>query len=76
MKTKIVQVGHSLGVLLPRLVTRKLGMQKGDAVMLEADAHSGSVTIRVGSGGVDASFAREVKDFMHRYRTDLERLAK
>jgi putative addiction module antidote len=72
-KLKIIQIGNSLGMILPRELIAKLRVEKGDSVTATL-AHEG---FRVTP--YDPAVERQVeagREFMREYRDTLRALAK
>lgn len=78
MIQKIIQVGKSAAVTIPRDFLRKHGLRTGDRVIVEAD-DSGELRVRKGGTrrplAVDAEFLFLAKEILQRYRPTLEKLA-
>ena len=73
MELKVVQVGNSLGVVLPKELTLKLGVQKGDTLIVTDGP--GGVYLEVPSADFDAQMA-VARQLMHKWRNVLRELAK
>jgi putative addiction module antidote len=70
---KVRRIGNSLGVVLPKEVLAKLGVDEGDALIVTDTPNGVALT------GGDAEFARQMdimRDIMGRYRNTLRELAK
>ncbi len=79
MPRKIFKTGNSMVVSLPRDSLSFLNLGEGSEVSVELDKERGEIVITpLGRGlpGVDAEFARQVAEFIERYRPALEALAK
>jgi bifunctional DNA-binding transcriptional regulator/antitoxin component of YhaV-PrlF toxin-antitoxin module len=64
---------------LPRQTLRNLGLQEGSEVQVTVDEESRRVIIeplRASLADIDPTFARQLDDFIYRYRPALEALAK
>lgn len=73
MPLKVIGIGNSVGVVLPREVLARLKVQKGDTVYLTEGPEGYSLT------PYDERFAAQVEaaeDFMRDYRDVLRELAK
>lgn len=71
--TKLIKVGNSVGVILPRELLAKLGLEVGDALSV-SDAPGGITLSRY-----DPEFERQMavaRDVMKRRRNALRELAK
>lgn len=77
MTRKILQIGSSVGVTIPKSILDKLGLEVGEEVEIETDDESGDLRIRPHkqSGDREDRIARRTMDFIDRYRDDLEALA-
>jgi len=78
MTQKVLKVGSSAAVTIPKKSLEELGLKIGDKVSVEIDKKSGSVSIipkRIMSEE-DEKIAKLTLDFVNRYRHDLESLAK
>lgn len=80
MTQKIIQVGKSAAVTLPRAFLKKVGWRIGSTIEVAADDASGEVHIRpVGKRsrrGLSPEFLAWSQDFVERYRPALEKLAR
>ena len=79
MARKIFKTGNSMVVSLPRETLEFLGLKEGAEVSVELDKERGEIIIAPVSRalpGIDQEFARQVAEFMERYRPALEALAK
>lgn len=71
--TKLIKIGNSVGVILPREVLAKHGLETGDALSI-SDAPGGVTLSRY-----DPEFEQQMsiaRDFMKKYRNALRELAK
>ncbi|HWA62711.1 MAG TPA: AbrB/MazE/SpoVT family DNA-binding domain-containing protein [Caulobacteraceae bacterium] len=71
---KLVQVGNSVGVVLPKEALARLGVAKGDTLFL-TEAPGGEMIV----SAYDPRVAEEIalgEDFMDRYRDTFRALAK
>ena len=72
-KTKVIQIGNSMGVVLPKEVLAALRVEKGDPLFLVQTANGISLT------AYDPEIERQVeagREFMREYRDTLRALAK
>ena len=79
MMRKLFKTGNSLVVALPRKALEALGLREGAEVLVEVDLHQGRIVIASAAQapvGVDAEFARQVAEFIERYRPALNALAR
>lgn len=80
MVRKVFRTGNSLVVSIPRDLLEPLALQDGVEVSVELDAPNRQLVIRPvrnrTADGVDVDFARQVSDFIDRYRPALESLSK
>jgi len=77
MTRKILQIGSSVGVTIPKSILDKLGLEIGEEVEVETDDESGDLRIRPRNESEDRQdrIARRTMSFIDRYRDDLEALA-
>jgi len=80
MLRKVFKTGNSIVVSLPREMLEPLGVAEGTDVSVELDRKHGQIIIRPAerpiAAGVDEAFARQVSEFIARYRPALEALSK
>jgi antitoxin component of MazEF toxin-antitoxin module len=73
------KTGNSLVVSLPREIIAALGLSEGSELDVELDAAAGRIILtprQSPAGDVDATFARQLDDFIAHYRPALEALAR
>lgn len=77
MLQKIIQIGNSLGLILPQKVREELGINIGDNVTLEKNGQDYliSASKQKVAGGVDAKFMRMVDEFAEEHKDVLQELA-
>lgn len=77
MAQKLIKVGTSVAVVIPKKSLEELGLKAGDAVTVEADRKNKSVHIVAQKQESDDEkhIAELTMNFIHRYRSDLEALA-
>ena len=78
MVRKIFKSGNSLVVSLPGDALERLGLEEGSEVTVAVDEREGRIVIERAHSSltdVDAVFARQLDDFIERYRPALEALA-
>jgi len=80
MHRKVFKTGNSLVVSLPKDLLESLGMQDGTDVSVELDRQNRQILIRPAelplAGDLSQEFARQVNEFIDRYRPALEALSK
>jgi putative addiction module antidote len=79
MVRKIFRTGNSLVVSLPKETITMLGLQEGSEVSVVVDASNRQIVIepiKADLEGIDETFARQLAEFIERYRPALEALAK
>jgi putative addiction module antidote len=70
---KVTQIGNSLGVVLPKEIVERLGIQRGQQLSLSESANG------IELSPFDPRFAEEMRlaeEIMDRYRDTLRELAK
>ena len=79
MIQKVLRVGSSAAVTIPKKSLKELGLKIGDSVSLAIDADTKSVSIRSTRAPKLSGWQKKVDkftlDFIKRYRKDLEALA-
>jgi len=77
MKRKIIKIGDSAGVTIPKSIIKKLGLKVGEEVAVDIDEKTGEVRIRADEEHMSRKdkVAQRTMDFIDRYRSDLEALA-
>lgn len=78
MVRKIFKSGNSLVVSLPGDALERLGLEEGSKVNVAVNERAGRIVIeraRAPLTDVGAAFARQLDDFIERYRPALEALA-
>jgi len=80
MKRKLVKVGNSLAVTLPRDMVKELGLEPGMEVEAHVDPRDGSLVVRAGvryfeGGSATPRFARLADNLIERRRDLYERLS-
>lgn len=83
MLQKILQVGNSAAVIIPKPLLEEMGLDVGDRIIVRTTRKPLKVEIVpkkkaiLGKGsGITKSFARSVDQFIHKYRPALEELSK
>lgn len=78
MVRKIFKSGNSLVVSLPGDALERLGLEEGSEVNVAVNEREGRIVIERAQSPlaeIDAAFARQLDDFIERYRPALEALA-
>jgi antitoxin MazE len=79
MTRRIFKTGNSLVVALPKDALDRLALSEGAEVSVDLDSDGRRIVIAPAQRrlpGVDETFARQVAEFIERYRPALEALAK
>lgn len=78
MRQKVLKVGTSAAVTIPKRSLEDLGLKVGDEVSVQVDSTAKTVVVRPASvlAAEDMEVARLGLQFIRRYRKDLEALAK
>ena len=72
---KVIKVGDSAAVIIPKKSLKELGLKHGDTVTVEIDKKHRRVSIEPIVKGVDKELLSWTKKFIERYRPALEALA-
>ena len=75
MTQKVVQIGSSAGIIIPKESLKELGMNIGDQVQVEFEAKAKTVTIKP-LAAVNEELVAWTKGFINKYRQALEALAR
>jgi len=75
MTQKVLKVGSSMAVTLPKKSLQELGIKAGDEVRVDVDFKKKRVIVEPASH-VDPELLEWTKKFIERYRPALEALAK
>lgn len=77
MTQKVLKVGGSAAVTIPKRSLEELGLKPGDQVRVEIDHKRKSVTIipHKPKNRIESRIAKLTYNFIQRYRKDLEALA-
>ncbi|OHA01524.1 MAG: hypothetical protein A3H71_03275 [Candidatus Sungbacteria bacterium RIFCSPLOWO2_02_FULL_48_13b] len=77
MIQKVLRVGTSAAVTIPKKSLEELGLKIGDAVKVDINSVAKAVSIRAVKTGLDRQkkIATLALNFVNRYRNDLEKLA-
>jgi len=76
MTQKVLQVGSSAGVIIPKKTLGELGLRIGDQVNVEVDTKQRKVFIEPISKTVDKELLNWTRKFIDKYRPALEALAR
>ncbi|MSU73764.1 AbrB/MazE/SpoVT family DNA-binding domain-containing protein [Candidatus Kaiserbacteria bacterium] len=78
MSQKVITVGNSLAVTIPKESAKKLGLRSGSRVEVEIDERRNTVSFKhVGTlSADDQRIAKLTANFMQRYDKDLRELAR
>lgn len=80
MLRKVFRTGNSIVVSLPREMLDTLGIGEGQQISVELDRVNRQILIRPAQtpivASIDDGFARQVNEFIERYRPALEALAR
>ena len=76
MAQKVLQVGSSAGVIIPKKTLGELGLRIGDQVNVEVDTKQRKVFIEPVSKTVDKELLSWTRKFIDKYRPALEALAR
>ena len=77
MKRKIIQIGSSLGMVLPRSTLTALHLDKGSEVSLDVDEKNGQLVIKPIPGDMNVlsrTLAEKLGGFIEKYEDFLSRL--
>ena len=78
MAQKVIKIGKSTGVTIPKEILEELKLKAGDRVTVEFDEKENVVVVRPEReiSARQKKIAKLTHNFIERYRTDLEELAK
>lgn len=81
MLRKVFRTGNSMVVSLPREALEFLGIREGADVSVDLDRENKKILIELveeplAAAGVDEAFARQVAEFIEKYRPALEALSR
>jgi len=76
MTRKILKIGSSFGITIPKSLMKKLNLTAGQEVEVKESDTPGEISIGVSGGNTDRNerIAKRTMDFIDRYRGDLEAL--
>lgn len=78
MAQKIIKIGKSAGITLPKTILEKLGAKTGEEVVVDYNEKDDAVTVK--RHGANSSHHQKIAtltdNFVEQYRGDLEELAK
>ena len=80
MLRKIFRTGNSMVVSIPKDILDQLQLSEGEDVSVELDSQQRQIVIspveKAISTAIDEAFAKQVDDFIEKYRPALEALSK
>ncbi|MBI2086804.1 MAG: AbrB/MazE/SpoVT family DNA-binding domain-containing protein [Candidatus Zambryskibacteria bacterium] len=76
MTQKVIKIGDSAAVVIPKKSLKELGIRPGDKVSVDIDKKQRRVSIEPVIKEVDKELISWTKKFIERYRPALEALAK
>ena len=78
MTQKVLKVGSSAAVTIPKKSLEELGLKIGDRITIDIDKNKKIVSIKAAEqlSKEDAKIAKLTLNFVNRYRKDLEALAR
>lgn len=80
MKQKIIQIGNSVGVIIPRDVLKETGLKNGSRVYVEKDPNGATIYItrkeKLFTSSITPDFLAVLDKVNKKYKTALKRLAK
>lgn len=77
MKRKIIQIGSSLGIVIPRSTLTSLHLDKGSEVTLDVDEKNGEITIKPIPGDMNVlsrTLVEKLGSFIEKHEQYLTRL--
>lgn len=76
MSNKIIKVGSSAAVTIPKKVLKTLSIEIGDKVFVNIDGKNRRVIIEpVVNFKIEEEVALKIEDFIKKYKKELERLS-
>lgn len=76
MTQKVLKVGSSAAVTIPKKSLEELGLKIGDRVSVDVDRKSRAFVVRAREVKVDLELMNWTKNFIEKYRSALEALAR
>ncbi len=79
MEQKVIKVGNSFGILLPKYIVKRLGIKLGQKLYVDVYEHEKSVVLRINknlANGITPEFIKYLEEFSNRYAPALRELAK
>jgi putative addiction module antidote len=76
MTQKILKIGKSLAVTLPKAALKSLGLRAGDRVRVGVDKRQPQVLLESPKNNIDKELLLWTRKFIKKYRPALEALAK
>lgn len=76
MANKIIKVGSSAAVTIPKKVLKNLAIEIGDKVFVNVDAKNRRVIVEpLANFKIEEESARHIEEFITKYKKDLEKLS-
>ena len=79
MKQKVIQIGNSLGVVIPMEIARQTGLRQGSSIFIEKDPSGNKITIsdqeKIFDSSVTPEFLSIVERVNLRYGRAFKKLA-
>lgn len=76
MLQKVIKIGSSIGVTIPKKSAEELGLSAGDSVEFSVSRQGRRITIEPAIASIDAEVIGWARSFVKKYRPALEALAK
>lgn len=79
MEQKVVQIGNSIGVVIPQPISDDIGIRRGTRVRIEKQGKGVYIVPKkpkIKSAGVNTKFAKMVDEFITEHEDVLRELAK
>ena len=77
MEQRVIQIGNSVGVVIPQLLRKETGIKVGDKIVVKKKgANIILSSLKKKTRGVNAKFMKMVDDFVTEHQDVLKELAK
>lgn len=76
MASKVIKIGNSTGISVPKADLTRLGLSVGDTVSIKSSGRTKALTIQKSKPQQSDELARWTDTFIEQYRPALEALAK
>lgn len=76
MKQKIIKIGNSLGVTIPKKFIKNQKLKAGDEIVLEDNAAIGVLSIRTSSSSANTALTPEFKNWLEKFSVENRELLK